>query len=159
MCPAGHQPIISTINNNKLPSLISLSRDPILGVQDERKLSTMNNKALNYKRSPLRRSGKRGAANCKARIFPILLLFFACEWSVFLSEVDWFLHFLFPICFFACRASFVFLGNVPRLPFFLLLSTFCLPCSSGRYRVYIRSFCLLPRFPDLPNELFCPDER
>ena len=56
--------------NNKLPSLISLSRDPIFGVQDERKLSTMNNKALNYKRSPLRRSGKRGAANCKARIFP-----------------------------------------------------------------------------------------
>lgn len=70
MCPAGHRPIISTINNNKLPSLISLSRDPIFGVQDERKLSTINNKALNYKRSPLRRSGKRGAANCKARIFP-----------------------------------------------------------------------------------------
>ena len=73
MCQVGHRPIISAINNNKLPSLISLSRDPIFGVQDERKLSTINNKALNYKRSPLRRSGKRGAAICKARIFPYRL--------------------------------------------------------------------------------------
>ena len=139
--PGGHLPIISAPIlsaayawqpaapfDSRLPKIesgadIIGSRGPDPIFSDQERAETLINK-----QSPLRRSGKTGAVNCKARILPILLLFFTCEWSVFLSEGAGFYIFYFPFVFLlAVRRSYS--SKRYRVYLFLLASTFCLPCS------------------------------